>query len=368
MNSLDALKKEGASTYRELKWQEISDSPTVKSYTDWSRYEKYLGLEGDVRCERPEGNYDFLVGDCGNVEPSYDYKGYIKVNEGKLAAYHFYELERFYKIKVSSGKHKIAFCVSKSKKWVSNHLILEVEKGSKASVVVYEQRRSPGSTAIEVLLDEGADLEFSIILEPDESFPSAYIIRKVIYSEGSANSFTFSTSSYMNRIEERNLLFKGSKLRHKSLVYSYRDLKVDNIIDTIQIGEGSEAYVAGLGMAFDSSLSSIRGTAIISEGARKSVSDLGIEALLIGDGARAYTMPMMKIDTGDVTAANHRASQQRLSRNLLFYLGSRGLSEEESTSLVLYEKSVSMLNHLSETRSFSEDKVKGVLKKIYLEG
>ena len=366
MSSLGALKEEGASLYRRLKWQEISDSPTVRSYTDWSKYEKYLGLEGDVRCEKPEGDYDFLVGGCGNLEPSYDYNGYIKVNEGKLTAYHFYKLERFYRLKVSSGKHKIAFCVPKSERWTSNHLILDVEKGSKASVIVHEQRRSPGSTAIEVLLNEGADLELSIVLEPNESFPSAYIIRKVIYQGANVNSFTFSASSLMNRIEERNLLFKGSRLMHRSLVYSYRDLKVDNIIDTIQIGEGSEAYVAGLGIAFDSSLSSIRGTAVISEEARKSVSDLGIEALLIGDGARAYTMPMMKIDTGDVTAANHRASQQRLSRNLLFYLGSRGLSEEESTSLVLYEKSISMLNHLSETKSFSEDKVKEALKKVYL--
>jgi Fe-S cluster assembly scaffold protein SufB len=44
---------------------------------------------------------------------------------------------------------------------------------------------------------------------------------------------------------------------------------------------------------------------------------------------------MMRIETGDVNVASHRAAQYRLPGDQLFYLESRGLSPGEAVELLL---------------------------------
>jgi Fe-S cluster assembly protein SufB len=80
--------------------------------------------------------------------------------------------------------------------------------------------------------------------------------------------------------------------------------------------------------------SSYRGLLKVYKGAQDVKSNVVCDALLLDDKARSDTYPYIEIDEEDVTVG-HEASVSKVGEEQLFYLMSRGLSEEEATTMVV---------------------------------
>ncbi len=69
---------------------------------------------------------------------------------------------------------------------------------------------------------------------------------------------------------------------------------------------------------------------------------LGIETyesnknLVLTEGCQADSVPNLEIETGDIAGAGHASSTGRFDDNQLFYLMSRGITEEESRRLIVH--------------------------------
>jgi Fe-S cluster assembly protein SufD len=57
--------------------------------------------------------------------------------------------------------------------------------------------------------------------------------------------------------------------------------------------------------------------------------------LVLTDGARADSVPNLEIETGEVIGAGHASATGRFDDEQLFYLQSRGISEDEARRLVV---------------------------------
>ena len=57
--------------------------------------------------------------------------------------------------------------------------------------------------------------------------------------------------------------------------------------------------------------------------------------LVLSDGARADSVPNLEIETGEILGAGHASTTGRFDEEQLFYLRSRGISEEEARRLVV---------------------------------
>lgn len=79
---------------------------------------------------------------------------------------------------------------------------------------------------------------------------------------------------------------------------------------------------------------SYRGLLKVHKGAYDSKSSVVCDALLLDHKARSDTYPYIEIDEDDVTVG-HEASVSKVGEEQLFYLMSRGLSEEEATTMVV---------------------------------
>lgn len=79
---------------------------------------------------------------------------------------------------------------------------------------------------------------------------------------------------------------------------------------------------------------SYRGLLKVHKGAKDVRSNVVCDALLLDNTSRSDTYPYIEIDEDDVTIG-HEASVSRVGEEQLFYLMSRGLSEEEATSMVV---------------------------------
>lgn len=80
--------------------------------------------------------------------------------------------------------------------------------------------------------------------------------------------------------------------------------------------------------------SSYRGLLKVYKGAIDAKSNVVCDALLLDDSARSDTYPYIEVDEDDVTIG-HEASVSKVGEEQLFYLKSRGLSEEEATTMVV---------------------------------
>ncbi len=79
---------------------------------------------------------------------------------------------------------------------------------------------------------------------------------------------------------------------------------------------------------------SYRGLVKIYPGSKKAKSTVRCDALILDDTARSDTYPYMEIDEEDVTIG-HEASVSKVGEEQLFYLMSRGLSENEATAMIV---------------------------------
>lgn len=80
--------------------------------------------------------------------------------------------------------------------------------------------------------------------------------------------------------------------------------------------------------------SSYRGLLKVHKGAVNSRSNVVCDALLLNPESRSDTYPYIEIDEQDVSIG-HEASVSKVGEEQLFYLKSRGLSEEEATTMVV---------------------------------
>jgi Fe-S cluster assembly protein SufD len=68
--------------------------------------------------------------------------------------------------------------------------------------------------------------------------------------------------------------------------------------------------------------------------------------LLLTDGARADSVPNLEIETGEVVSAGHASATGRFDDEQLFYLMSRGITEDEARKLVVSGYFAEMINKI----------------------
>jgi Fe-S cluster assembly scaffold protein SufB len=79
---------------------------------------------------------------------------------------------------------------------------------------------------------------------------------------------------------------------------------------------------------------SYRGLLKVHEGAIDSKSNVVCDALLMDEASRTDTYPSIEIDEQDVTIG-HEASVSKVGEDMLFYLMSRGISEDQANAMVV---------------------------------
>jgi Fe-S cluster assembly protein SufB len=77
-----------------------------------------------------------------------------------------------------------------------------------------------------------------------------------------------------------------------------------------------------------------RGLVRVEEGAETAKSFVRCDALILDDNSRSDTYPYMEIEES-TAEIGHEATVSKVGEDQLFYLMSRGLSEEEATSMIV---------------------------------
>ena len=96
----------------------------------------------------------------------------------------------------------------------------------------------------------------------------------------------------------------------------------------------TSSTVISKGISIDGGVSSYRGLVQINRKCKGVKSSVVCDGLMLDNDSKALTFPSMDVGESDVQVS-HEATVGKIGEDQLFYLMSRGLSEEEATKLIV---------------------------------
>ena len=140
-------------------------------------------------------------------------------------------------------------------------------------------------------------------------------------------------------------------------------LAADHLYDVnceaIHTGKRTESRIASAGVLADEAGKLLRGTIDFRNGCAGAVGNESEDVLLLSENVRNRSVPVVLCDEEDVVG-NHGASIGRPDENLLYYMESRGLCEEEATELLSKAKLAAVINRLP------DEAIREVIREKYL--
>ena len=102
----------------------------------------------------------------------------------------------------------------------------------------------------------------------------------------------------------------------------------------IHIGKGTSSTIISKGISAGQSQNSYRGLVRVSRTAEKARNFTQCDSLLLGDQSAAHTFPYIECKNQS-SQVEHEASTSKISEDQLFYLRSRGISQEDAVNLIV---------------------------------
>jgi len=130
------------------------------------------------------------------------------------------------------------------------------------------------------------------------------------------------------------LMGKGAHGEILSIAFSGKGQQHDTGGKVIHLAPDTSSKIISKSISKDGGRASYRGLLRVNKGNTNVKSNVVCDALLLDDHSRSDTYPYIEVDEQDVNIG-HEASVSKVEDEQLFYLMSRGLSEEEATSMVV---------------------------------
>ena len=131
-------------------------------------------------------------------------------------------------------------------------------------------------------------------------------------------------------------ILKGDRSRteHIAIAFAGKGQNQDTGAKIYHIGKNTSSHVTSKSISIDGGITSYRGIIHSTKSARNVKSAVECDALMIDNKSQSNTYPVVKVEN-DTTHIAHEATVGRISPEKIFYLTSRGITEEEAKKLVV---------------------------------
>ncbi|RME60456.1 MAG: Fe-S cluster assembly protein SufB, partial [Caldilineae bacterium] len=119
-----------------------------------------------------------------------------------------------------------------------------------------------------------------------------------------------------------------------SMAFANRGQHQDAGGKVIHAAPYTSSKIVSKSISKDGGRSSYRGLLKVARGAHHSKSNVVCDALLLDEHSRSDTYPYIEIEEDDVSVG-HEASVSKIGEEQLFYLMSRGISEDEAAAMIV---------------------------------
>jgi Fe-S cluster assembly protein SufB len=191
------------------------------------------------------------------------------------------------------------------------------------------------SGVIEIIVKKGARMRYTTIQNWSSNVYNLVTQRALVYEGATMEWVDANMGSRLTmKYPSCYLLEPGAHGEILSIAFA-RDIQhQDTGGKVIHFAPNTTSKITSKSISMAGGRASYRGLLKVHAGAHGSKSNVVCDALLLDADSRSDTYPYIEIDEDDVSIG-HEASVSKVGEDQLFYLMSRGLSEEAATGLVV---------------------------------
>jgi len=191
------------------------------------------------------------------------------------------------------------------------------------------------SGVIEIVVKKNARFRYTTIQNWSNNMYNLVTQRSIVHENGTMEWVDANLGSKITmKYPSCYLVGEGAHGEILSLAFASAGQHQDTGGKVIHVSPNTSSKITSKSISKSDGRASYRGLLKVHEQAENSRSNVVCDALLLDDHSRSDTYPYIEIDAQDVNIG-HEASVSKVGEEQLFYLMSRGLSEEEAASMVV---------------------------------
>jgi Fe-S cluster assembly protein SufB len=191
------------------------------------------------------------------------------------------------------------------------------------------------SGVIEIIVKKGARSRYTTIQNWSTNVYNLVTQRAKVYEGGTHEWVDANLGSKVTmKYPSCYLMEPGAHGEMLSMAFAGPGQTQDAGSKMVHFAPGTTSKITSKSISKGGGRASYRGLIKVYKGAKGVKSNVVCDALLLDPQSRSDTYPYIEIDEDDVTIG-HEASVSKVGEEQLFYLMSRGLSEEEATTMVV---------------------------------
>jgi Fe-S cluster assembly protein SufB len=191
------------------------------------------------------------------------------------------------------------------------------------------------SGVIEIVVKRGARSRYTTIQNWSNNVYNLVTQRALVHEEATHEWVDANLGSKLTmKYPSCYLLGEGAHGEILSMAFAGNGQHQDTGGKVIHVAPHTTSKITSKSISKDGGRASYRGLLKVHKGAERSKSNVVCDALLLDPQSQSDTYPYIEIEEESVTIG-HEASVSKVGEEQLFYLMSRGLSEEEATTMVV---------------------------------
>jgi Fe-S cluster assembly protein SufB len=188
---------------------------------------------------------------------------------------------------------------------------------------------------VELFVGEGARLRYSTIENWSKNMYNLNTKRALVEKNGIMEWVSGSFGSHTSYLYPMTIL-KGERARMEftGITFAGSGQELDTGAKVVHAAPHTSSHISTKSISKDGGWCVYRSEVTITPQAKESKASVSCDSLMLDSKSRSDTIPAMDIRTDDADVG-HEAKIGRISDAAIFYLMSRGLSEEEARSLIV---------------------------------
>ncbi len=191
------------------------------------------------------------------------------------------------------------------------------------------------AAVVEVIALPGAKVRYTTIQNWSRDVYNLVTKRAYAYENATVEWVDANTGSRLTmKYPAIYLVGRGATAEVVSVAFAGHDQHQDTGAKAVHLAPDTRSRIVSKSVSKDGGRATYRGTVRVASGATNVTTSVRCDALLLDDLSRSDTYPYIDIGESDTTMS-HEATVGKISTDQIFYLMSRGLTENEATNMVV---------------------------------
>ena len=220
------------------------------------------------------------------------------------------------------------------------HTLIIVEEGS--SLQFIEGCSAPGynelnlhAGCVELFVNDNAYLRFSTIENWSKNMLNLNTKKCIVSKNATIDWVMGSFGSKISMLYPMSILNgEGARCEFTGISFAGCGQNLDTGIKVVHNAKNTSTVINSKSISKDGGICTFRSNVWVKKNAKKSKLSLSCESLMLDSDSRSDTIPVNTIENDDVIFS-HEAKVGKISDTMIFYLTSRGISEQEAKSLII---------------------------------